>query len=227
VSHPERDESRSRAAKRDGQVAMTDAPIGARVVERARHEARQPARHRRPESAAHAPVSAALVSARPNWKTTSTGLGVMRKTVRTVIEIDPHSVDILDQAEREHYRIMACTLCGDPEVHAKHKPAAKCFRCGHYRTLDRITGGDASALPALSGDVLGGTENDDLCKLPGKMDARAQNLTPARPRRSTLENDLVSLRILGAFRAVETSVRADPESCGFSTDHRLSGKVSG
>jgi hypothetical protein len=118
---------------------MTDAPIGARGVERARHEARQPARQRRLESAAHAPVSAPLVSARPNWKTTSTGLGVTPQIVRTVIEIDPRSVDILDQAEREHYRIMACTLCGGPEVHAKNKPAAKCFRCGQFRTLERIT----------------------------------------------------------------------------------------
>jgi hypothetical protein len=63
----------------------------------------------------------------------------VRPAVRTVIEIDPPSVDILNEAEREHYRIMACTLCGGPEVHAKHKPAAKCVRCGHYRTLEQIT----------------------------------------------------------------------------------------
>jgi hypothetical protein len=104
---------------------MTDEPIAARVMERARHEAGQPARQRRLESAAHAPIRAARVSARPNWKTTSTGLGVTRQTVRTVIEIDPRSVDILDQAEREHYRITRCAACGGREVHAA-------FAVGHF-----------------------------------------------------------------------------------------------
>jgi hypothetical protein len=118
---------------------MTDAPIAARVVERAPEYAGQPARHRRPESAAHAPIRAALVSARPTWQAISTGPGVVRQSVRTVIEIDPRSIDILEHAEREHYRIMVCTLCGGPEVHAKNKPAAKCFRCGQFRILERIT----------------------------------------------------------------------------------------
>jgi predicted Zn-ribbon and HTH transcriptional regulator len=56
-----------------------------------------------------------------------------------VIEINPRTVDILDQATREHYRLMACSLCGGHELHAKTKPATKCLRCGHYRTLERIT----------------------------------------------------------------------------------------
>jgi hypothetical protein len=54
-------------------------------------------------------------------------------------DIDPRVCDILAQAEREHYRITACTDCGGPEIHAKTKPAAKCFRCGRYRTLERVT----------------------------------------------------------------------------------------
>jgi hypothetical protein len=113
-------------------------PSPPRVVERARH-----ARHPQDSGDGNLLRRCRSVprSSRPdpNWKATSTGRGVMRQTMRTAIEIDPRSVDILDQAERGHYRIMACTLCGGPEVHAKHKPGAKCLRCGHYRTLDRIT----------------------------------------------------------------------------------------
>jgi hypothetical protein len=63
----------------------------------------------------------------------------VRPITPTVIELNPRTSDIVDQALRERYRIMACTLCGGPEIHAKLKPAARCFRCGHYRTLDRIT----------------------------------------------------------------------------------------
>jgi hypothetical protein len=35
--------------------------------------------------------------------------------------------------------MMACSRCGGPELHAKTKPATKCFRCGHFRTLERVT----------------------------------------------------------------------------------------
>jgi hypothetical protein len=74
----------------------------------------------------------------PTGRPTSTGLGVMLQTVRTVVELEPRSVGILDEAERERYRVMACSLCGGPELHAKTKPATKCLRCGHHRTLERI-----------------------------------------------------------------------------------------
>src|SRR5713226_796364 len=116
---------------------MTDGPIAGRLLDRT-HQACQPTRHRRREPTAHT-VTAASMSVQPDWPGTSTRSRLSGQTVRMVIEIDPRTVDILDQATRERYRIMACAVCGGPEVHAKNKPAAKCFRCGQFRTQERIT----------------------------------------------------------------------------------------
>jgi hypothetical protein len=135
---------------------MTDRAGAARLVER--RGARQPARHRRTGSVPHAPVSVALVSApadgqrtstaaRMGWQNTATQHGRRRHVSGAargtgeieVITIDPRLVEVVDQAEREHYRITRCAACGGAEVHAKLKPAAKCLRCGTYRTLERIT----------------------------------------------------------------------------------------
>jgi hypothetical protein len=84
-------------------------------------------------------VSMALLSAPTHRRGTSTESDVGPAVVPTVIEVDPRSIDTLNRAEEEHYRLTACALCGGPELHAKTKPAAKCLRCGHYRMLERIT----------------------------------------------------------------------------------------
>jgi hypothetical protein len=86
-----------------------------------------------------AAVSMALLAAPIDRRRTSTESHVERAVASTVIEVDPRSIDILNQAEQEHYRLTACALCRGPELHAKTKPGAKCLRCGHYRMLDRIT----------------------------------------------------------------------------------------
>src|ERR1700674_3245892 len=52
--------------------------------------------------------------------------------------LDPRVCDRLVRAQREHYKIGLCSACGGPEVFAKTKPAAKCLRCGRFRTLDAI-----------------------------------------------------------------------------------------
>jgi hypothetical protein len=72
-------------------------------------------------------------------RSASTESHVERAVVPAVIDVDPRSIDILNRAEDEHYRLTACALCGGPELHAKTKPAAKCLRCGNYRVLERIT----------------------------------------------------------------------------------------
>jgi hypothetical protein len=164
---------------------MIDEPIAARVVERAGHRARLPTRHRRYVSAADAPTSAPLLWARPDWQAILTRPGVGR-AMRTVIEIDPRSVDILDQAEREHYRIMACTLCGGPEVHAKHKPAAKCVRCGHYRTLEQITPLVTRQRCQRCQETFWAVLKTTTCaNCRGKW-TQEPKITPARPSRATL-----------------------------------------
>jgi hypothetical protein len=86
-----------------------------------------------------APVSTAVLPAPTDRRSASTESHVERAVVPAVIDVDPRSIDILNRAEDEHYRLTACALCGGPELHAKTKPAAKCLRCGHYRMLERIT----------------------------------------------------------------------------------------
>jgi hypothetical protein len=131
--------------------------------------------------------------------------------MRTVIEIDPRTIDILDQAEREHYRIMACTLCGGPEVHAKHKAAAKRVRCGHYRTLEQITPLVTRQRCRRCQETFWAVLKTTTCaNCRGKW-TQAQNRPPARPHRPTLKNDGVLLRILRAFRTATTCDRADKE----------------
>jgi hypothetical protein len=52
--------------------------------------------------------------------------------------IDPRICDLLERAQREHFRIGVCAACGGPELFAKKTAAAKCLRCGRFRTLDAI-----------------------------------------------------------------------------------------
>ena len=52
--------------------------------------------------------------------------------------IDPRVCDLIERAQREHYRIGTCPACGGPEIFAKTKPAAKCLQCGRYRELEAI-----------------------------------------------------------------------------------------
>src|ERR1019366_5200832 len=52
--------------------------------------------------------------------------------------IDPRVCDLIERAQREHFKMGVCTACGGSEVYAKTKPAARCLRCGRNRTLDAI-----------------------------------------------------------------------------------------
>jgi hypothetical protein len=65
----------------------------------------------------------------------------------TVWEINPLVCDVIDRAQREHYRITACEVCGGPRIHSKIRPHSKCFRCGDFqvsRRLRRNSGADAA-----------------------------------------------------------------------------------
>jgi hypothetical protein len=128
-----------------------------------------------------------------------------------VIEIDPRTVHIVDQATREHYRLMACSRCGGPELHAKTKPATKCLRCGHYRTLGRITLLVTRQRCRRCQETFWAVLKTTTCeKCRGKSTQEPKvDLHPARPRRPTLKKDRVSFRILPAFRAGETCELAD------------------
>ena len=52
--------------------------------------------------------------------------------------IDPRVCDLIERAQREHFKMGVCTACGGSEVYAKTQPAARCLRCGRHRTLDSI-----------------------------------------------------------------------------------------
>ena len=43
--------------------------------------------------------------------------------------------DVITQAEKEHYRITACT-CGGPRIHSRMSGHSKCFRCGLVEVSD-------------------------------------------------------------------------------------------
>jgi hypothetical protein len=85
------------------------------------------------------PPSMALLPSPTDRRSTSTESHAERAVAPTVFEVDPRSIDTLDLAEHDHYRVTACAICGGPELHAKTKPTAKCLRCGRYRMLERIT----------------------------------------------------------------------------------------
>jgi len=48
---------------------------------------------------------------------------------------DQRIVQIVGQAMKEGFRIMACADCGGPEIFSKKSALARCFRCGEQREL--------------------------------------------------------------------------------------------
>ena len=104
----------------------------------------------------------------------------------TAFAIDPRLCDRLEAAQRALYKIGRCDACGGPELFAKSKPAAKCLRCGRYRTLDAI-GPHAKRHRCLSCWKIFyapvNWQKCERCRAKSKVNGPSQRL--GRPRRVT------------------------------------------
>jgi hypothetical protein len=52
--------------------------------------------------------------------------------------LDPRVCDLIEAAQRQHYKIGVCATCGGPELYSKTKPVARCLRCRRSRDLGAI-----------------------------------------------------------------------------------------